>query len=529
MGVHRARCAEKQATMYQAGTPPTPGQQARQARHTGRVIPRVARHVRPTLSNRSFDGQLAGERVVWIRRRSPLPLLLTALPILVGVAILSLFVSALAGAGGVAPLVQALGALPIVVYTAWWGTTRLPSWFFEYYVLTDQRVIKTVGYFHRRREEIGVKSIAQVRVEQGNVLSVLFGLGAVEVRPVGSPILLAGIAHPRDVADSILAIMEGGGLPAQASAAAAPRVPLKRLQATLDRLAKPTPLPGVPQQRRSFFEGLVHRKIPIRFIEDEALVAVVYRHWFVLLRSETLALAFVAGGLLLWAATRFVDATSMAPELALVGGVVAGLVVGYVIFLNWADDVFVLTTHRVIDIDRLFFLLAEYSNDAPYGRIQNIHVERTLLGKALGFGSIVVETSGRKYPLRMTDIPHAFTVMDRIFEQMRLVREREATAALNKQKKEHYLWQATVLNELLVRVPVIRGLPLPNALDAARRARLRLVVEQTQAVPGAPPNRVLYQSPQDGSSTLINSEIRVIVSEQARPRPRRQPVAPRHP
>jgi uncharacterized membrane protein YdbT with pleckstrin-like domain len=166
----------------------------------------------------------------------------------------------------------------------------------------------------------------------------------------------------------------------------------------------------------------------------------------------------------------------------------------------------------VIDIDRLFFVLAEYSNDAPYARVQNIRVEQTLLGKILGFGSIIVETSGRKFPITMRDIPNAFTVMDRIFAQMRLGQTRESLNALNKQKKENYLWFSTMLNELLIQVPELQGLTFADAIVLARRAGLRLIVEERQSLPEVLPNQVLYQSPQAGSSVFAHSDVRVILS-----------------
>jgi membrane protein YdbS with pleckstrin-like domain len=241
-------------------------------------------------------------------------------------------------------------------------------------------------------------------------------------------------------------------------------------------------------------------------------VAVVYRHWCVLLRNELSAIGLIAGGLLVWGLLPLGQAAPGVRWLALAAGVVGGAVMAYFIFLNWADDVFILTTHRVIDIDRLFFVLAEYSNDAPYARVQNIRVEQTLLGKILGFGSIIVETSGRKFPITMRDIPNAFTVMDRIFAQMRLGQTRESLNALNKQKKENYLWFSTMLNELLIQVPELQGLTFADAIVLARRAGLRLIVEERQSLPEVLPNQVLYQSPQAGSSVFAHSDVRVILS-----------------
>src|SRR5262249_51147222 len=154
---------------------------------------------------------------------------------------------------------------------------------------------------------------------------------------------------------------------------------------------------------------------------------------------------------------------------------------------------FVLTTHRVIDVDRLLFILSEYSNDAPYARIQNVRVERNIIGRALGFGAIVVETSGRRFPLNMYDIPHAFAVMDRIFYLLNQTKERDNVNMVNRQKQENHRWIATVLDELLVEVPDVRGLMYLDALARARQVGLKLVVDTERLARGRAPGVVLDQ------------------------------------
>jgi membrane protein YdbS with pleckstrin-like domain len=484
--------------------------------HAARVIPRVTRHVHPQSSNKHFDGQLADEQVIWLKRRSSLYLLSTGWPLIAGAVLLLAISLALGGASLLVPVIQLVGWLGLIGYAIWFGSTSLWRWLHAYYILTNQRVISSVGYLHSHRAEIPLKSIGQVRVEQRAFYRVLLGIGDVEVRPVGNAILLAGVAHPRDIADSILDAMEGSPratVPHTGpNTAPLPRVSIPQVQPVLDRLAEPATLPPETPVRQSPIDRLVHRKIPIRFLSGESLVAVVYRHWCVLLRNELSAIGLIAGGLLVWGLLPLGQAAPGVRWLALAAGVVGGAVMAYFIFLNWADDVFILTTHRVIDIDRLFFVLAEYSNDAPYARVQNIRVEQTLLGKILGFGSIIVETSGRKFPITMRDIPNAFTVMDRIFAQMRLGQTRESLNALNKQKKENYLWFSTMLNELLIQVPELQGLTFADAIVLARRAGLRLIVEERQSLPEVLPNQVLYQSPQAGSSVFAHSDVRVILS-----------------
>ncbi len=159
-----------------------------------------------------FDGQLAGESVLWIKRRSLLSLATSAWPIfatLLALAFLTLMGGALRGV----QFLLLAGLVFVVGYAAWWVSSVGWQWYFEYYILSDRRIIKTHGYPQRRREEIGVKNIAQVRVESTNPIAVLFRIGDIEVRPVGTPMALHGIRYPRDVADSILDDADGKGKP----------------------------------------------------------------------------------------------------------------------------------------------------------------------------------------------------------------------------------------------------------------------------------------------------------------------------
>ena len=496
-----------------ANQPNRPGTPRRGVR---RVVSRSAMNI--TISSRRFQGQLPDERVVWIRRQSKLYLLSTGWPIPVGLlAILALagVVNVGPGAGSALEIVLAAGVL---LYTIYWLFTGFINWFNTYYVLTNQRVLSVRGYFNRVSEDIPLKNVAQVFVDRPSFIQIALRIGDVHVRPIGTPVLLLGVARPREVADSILAVQAN---PPSASPAApagpTPNLRSKKLQGALDDLAKPMPMPIPQPVTRVPFGGLFQRKIPINFIEGEEVIEVVYRHWFVLLVREVPAFIVLAAGVIVGEVLAHLAPRSTNGQLFLIGGVVVGLGYALLIYLNYADDVFVLTTHRVIDIDRLLYILSDYSNDAPYARIQDVHVERNFIGKMLGFGSIKVETSGRKYPVQMTDVPHAFAIMDRIFAQINSIRERENVVAINKQKKENHRWMATVLNELIVEVPDVRGLPLLHAGARVRQAGLKLVVDRERAVQGTPPGRIVDQTPSPGSAHIADDEVRVVLSGRATP------------
>ena len=63
-------------------------------------------------------------------------------------------------------------------------------------------------------------------------------------------------------------------------------------------------------------------------------------------------------------------------------------------YIDWADDVFILTTHRVVDIDRIFLILAAYSKEIPLSQVQDVLVDHGFFGQLLGYGTIKVEIAG---------------------------------------------------------------------------------------------------------------------------------------
>lgn len=461
---------------------------------------------------------MPNERIIWIRRRHWIYLLAPAWPLALSLAALGLLHLVGGSLAGVSALLQLLGVGLVLVLLVRWAIVDLGDWVFRYYILTDQRVIASHGYFRPDRREAVLKSVVQVLVQRPNALLMALNIGDVIVRVIGTSVDLTGVSHPRDVGDSILQVQENpSGMPPQAPAG--PRVVSRKVQTALDNLAVPLPMPQTPEPGPPPYFGLLQRKVPIRMFEGESVVEVVYRHWFILVRrlipAVLLLVGGVAGGMAL---SRSSGASAgMMPMYLVTGGLVVGLGWAMLIYLNFVDDIFVLTTHRVIDIDRLVFLLSEYSNDAPFNRVQDIHVEVGFIGNILGYGTIVVETSGRKYPVKMTDVPHALRLMDRIFGLINAVKERESAIAINKQKKENYKWLATVMHEMLVIVPDVRGLSLLEAGARLREVELKLAVQEERPAVGMRPGTVLDQIPSPGSTALPENEVRLILSAQPAP------------
>src|SRR5262249_2142018 len=122
-------------------------------------------------------------------------------------------------------------------------------------------------------------------------------------------------------------------------------------------------------------------------------------------------------------------------------------------YLNFADDLLILTTMRVVDLDRVLYVLAENRRQAMYSNIPNVNVVTPFWGRIFGYGSITIETAGRSDDLFMSHLADAAGVQDRIFQYMSASAEHKEAIGRRRRRREAKLWMAELLNELLVEVP----------------------------------------------------------------------------
>lgn len=160
----------------------------------------------------------------------------------------------------------------------------------------------------------------------------------------------------------------------------------------------------------------------LKLEEGELLVKVLRRHWFSLVDriflSANLLLLLLFLGVLFLAVRQLSIALAIAGALLLAGSVVPLLSIGYH-WIDWANDVYVVTNRRVAHHERAGALLTQESfSAAPLRAIQNVQVVQTgLAGRLLRFGDLIVETAGAAGQVVFHDIPDPWSVQNTIFEQ----------------------------------------------------------------------------------------------------------------
>jgi len=470
-------------------------------------------HLQPARPTPTFQGQQAGEQIVLLERDHWYTLMLPALPVVAFLVLLaSLFWWQLQQ-----PDQQALFSLLITLTAAVtlllllrWGIIAALPWWYRVYIVTNLRVIFREGILTAKMQEIQLSAIQGVYTNEAEVMQRLLGFGCVTITAAGGTrIQFTAIARPEYIAARIL----------ETHTAHAPRtsptttVLDDALQHALATVATPEPMPVIPRLDSVYsFRWPLSTAFHFPLEQGEEQIGIISRHWIFLLQSSgrpliCLGIALVIGCIAV--AVRTLSVGLWAGIFALIA-----VLWELVIYLNFADDVFLLTTRRMIDIERSFFLLQRKSTSIEYERIQEVKtVSPGLLSRFLHFGTVIVNVAGNADPLLMNDIPYPMIIEQAISRNITLIKERKAAVATNKEKSDLKEWFGAVLGELIVAAPDLRGLPLELAMQQATALGFHpAIMGESAVVAGVPAGIVVSQLPLPGSRALRGGDLSLVLS-----------------
>lgn len=474
---------------------------------------------RPGLGHH-FEAQL-DERVIFTRHPSPVVLMEAARLLLLDLALLAgaLYLRSRGGPSAALQVAAAVLAIIAVPLFGFWLARGLLPWIAHTFVLTNKRLMEYSGVWQRTRKQLPLEHIQQVRIDRPSFLAALLDFGDVIVLTASedSDLQLEGVRAPRAVSDTILDTRRGeGGSTSGGTTVTDGLHP--RLRTLMEQIGEPiggvggAASPDAADQPVMVAGELV--RAPLRLLAGERVLTVIHRHWYVLARrllGPLVLLLFGLGGATLVMALAGKTLGPLAVVLVL-GSFLPGLVWGVLAYLNYIDDLFVLTTDRIVDIERRYFVLAEARREAAYERIQDVRVNVEGVGRVLGFGTLTIETAGRLPDIEMRYVPQAFAIQDLIFARINAARDAASQAAASRSRGQHSQLVASALNQLLVEVPNLRGLNLLVAGERLRAAGLALVVEAQQEVAGVTPGLVIAQMPSPGTMEVRGNEVRVVLS-----------------
>jgi hypothetical protein len=183
------------------------------------------------------------------------------------------------------------------------------------------------------------------------------------------------------------------------------------------------------------------------------------------------------------------------------------------IIINYVDDVYILTTKRVIDIQRRFIFLDEEHLLIEYGQIKDIRVEvGNALYLALGVGTVIVETPGNNPDLVMRVVDHPFSIQDQVYAVKGYREKVDKIKNANERKKELNQWFGTVLatmeRDVLGKgVPNLQKLDLFTAAERAREFGMKVVpVGEDPSYPNIAPGLIVSQNPMPGTLVQVESK-----------------------
>ncbi|HQE91441.1 MAG TPA: cyclic nucleotide-binding domain-containing protein [Anaerolineae bacterium] len=162
--------------------------------------------------------------------------------------------------------------------------------------------------------------------------------------------------------------------------------------------------------------------------DDEWTVFVVQRHWSRLFRRVAVPLLFL---ILLTPVLYFLSSKIQESPAASVLTVVIAMPIAVLVvaifwqYMNWRDDYFVLTTQRVVHIERTW-PFAVKSEECPLDNIQDIHEVRAgATANILNYGNLVLQTAGETVDIDIDNIPDPAGLRMLIFQQIERLKARD--------------------------------------------------------------------------------------------------------
>jgi uncharacterized membrane protein YdbT with pleckstrin-like domain len=321
---------------------------------------------------------------------------------------------------------------------------RVIDHFNDNYILTNKRVMHDEHIYLIRQSRVGapLPNVQSIQVIREGLLAQAFDFGDLLIETAGEPggtILFRQVPDPASVQAEIFGQKERIEAQARAEERAAIRDILHRRfgHATSEdcgpeRAEEKSPEgdrgSGMPSMIvallrvvRYFFPTLRH---------EEGDTITWHKHWVALLKP-------------IWPSTVLIILVTVVAALLLGQGEIkrTPILVVYVtalmflvpwwlwIFEDWQNDVYQVTSTRIIDVEQLPFALREERREASLGQVQNVNLTVPgVAGRLLGYGSVTIETAGAgAFTFDYVKRPRA--VQAEIFRRMetfkRLERERE--------------------------------------------------------------------------------------------------------
>jgi hypothetical protein len=441
--------------------------------------------------------------------------------------------------------------LLVGVITSWHA---LISWYDHSYIITNKRTIILTGYLAPTITDISHQKIEQVGYAQARLPQIFLGYGDVLIYQDGSAVKLEQLASPRRIKDAI----EGIATKAKADKKANPetiQVPAPsdpRIAEALREITKEDNVPDFPDADANYPprpDGLRGPRKPFgpfrvlcneQYRADEHTVLYIQRSIFTYYQK------ILVFALLLLLDTLIVFVPQVLPEITIplyatsvllvLCSIVAIVLIAimFFIYLNYVDDVFIVTNYRIFSIQRFFFWFGtketefyafvdpKDSNTRETGRDIKTEVRiQSFVHKIFDIGNIIISLDDTE-PFILDHIAHPINVRFQLDALKSIRRKASEKKSGNKQKRDMYDWMSKLLyiqeqgkgaeTTAFPATPNVQEYDYLSALKLAYDADLSLRVVGEQISYQWQPGTVVQQNPAPGMPIYAGGEIQVILS-----------------
>ena len=383
------------------------------------------------------------------------------------------------------------------------------------YIITNQRVLIWTGLLSPNRDEFGVDRVVQIGSDQRGLISLLLNYGNVHLYLVGGkePIL-ERVHNPKGVRDLFEKVTDeyrrNRSTPEQPHAN--PTNP--ELQAVLAQLSQKDAIPELPNPDEKYarfhqpgkargplrtFGGPLRLPCNVKYNGDEYTVKYIQRARSVLVGKLVIPTLIFSGLIISLFYFSSLDVYIGIAILAMF------FVFAYII-INYWDDIYILTSKRIVDINRRFIFLDEEHLSIEYGQIKSVDVKvSNPIYIALDVGRVVVETPGNNPNLVMRVVDHPFSVQDMVYNVKGHKEKVDKIKGSNDRKDQLNQWFGTIISTmersvLGKGVPNLQKLDLFTAAERASALGMKVVpVGEVSSYPNIAPGLIVSQNPMPGT------------------------------